>query len=158
MKRYRNGTKRRPQTIRAWTYDQARKALPYFTAVMSSLREHQLEAQARDRQVHLLAQRPGRPDRTAILAQANAAQEARMAERRAHESLEELYAIDVFCLDPIRGEAIIPFVHDNQLAWFLYDLFDDEPIRCWRYHTDPLDARRPLAEALTNPNATTWTV
>lgn len=158
MKRHRSGTKRRPQTVRAWTYDQTRKALPYITSVMSSLREYQLEAQARDRQAHRLVCRPGRPDRNAIMAGEAAIQDARKAKQQADEALEDLYAIDVFCLDPIHGEAIIPFVHDKQLAWFIFDLFDTDPVRYWRYHTDPLDTRRPLAEALTALDGNTFVV
>ena len=57
-----------------------------------------------------------------------------------------LQAIDVYCLDPIQGLALIPFVHDKQLAWFVYDLFDAEPLRFWRYHEDSFETRRPLAE------------
>ena len=73
------------------------------------------------------------------------------ARDRYREAEEELHRLDVYCLDPIRGEGVIPFAHAEQLAWFLFDLFDSPPIRFWRYHSDPLDVRRPIEEALVPP-------
>ncbi len=148
MKSHRDGTKRRPRTLRAWTYEEARKALPYVTSIMSNLREYRLEALQHDRTAKELARRPGRPDRATIIAREDAVSTAQQVDARYQESLEELHSLDVFCLDPLRGEAVIPFAHNEQLAWFLYDLFDDTHIRFWRYHTDSLETRRPLAEAL----------
>jgi hypothetical protein len=151
MNRNRNGSKRRRASVRAWTYDQARSAVPYIASVMDSLREHWIEAQHQDRKARQLAHLPGRADRTRLLDHAAATRDAREAHERFEGAEEELAALDVFCLDPVRAEAVIPFVHAKQLAWFVYDRFDPEPIHTWRYHSDPLDTRRPIAEALGEP-------
>lgn len=148
MNRNRKGTRRRPQAIRVWTYAQARKALPYVTSVMESLREHWLAAQGHDRRAQQLAKLPGRPDRQRLLALQEAQNEAHAARERFEASAEELHRLDIFCTDPIRGEGVIPFVHREQLAWFVYDLFAPEPLLAWRYHNDDLETRRPIAEAL----------
>ncbi|MBY0527941.1 MAG: DUF2203 family protein [Gemmataceae bacterium] len=151
MNRNRNGSKRRRANIRVWSYDEARRAAPYIASVMGSLREHWLDVQTADRKTLQLNKQPGRPDRTRLVAHAEAARRADEARNRLEEAEEELTALDVFCIDPIRAEAVIPFVHDKQLAWYVFDRFDEDPIRAWRYHSDPLDTRRPIAEALLEP-------
>ncbi len=144
MKRRR--TRNRELRIRVYTPDEARKALPYVASVAQSLREHRLEALSLDRQARLLDARPGRPDTRALIAQQEAARAAREANDRFEAALEELNALDVYCLDPVRGEVLIPFAHGDQLAWYVYDLFAGEELRHWRLHTDPLEARRPVDE------------
>jgi hypothetical protein len=153
VKRNRNGSRKRQQTIQVWTYDQARRVLPYVASIMRSLREHGLEAQQQQRTAHRLAERPGRPNRTAILAHAAAVQGANEAEERFHQALDELHTLDVYCLDPVAGLALIPFAIEKRLAWFVFDLFDEnDPLRSWRYHQDPLETRRPIAETLAGPS------
>ena len=148
----RNGSKKKARNVRVWTYDEAKKAVPYIANVMRSLREQRIEAQNLHRHVQRLTSLPGRPDRTALLAQSEADRQVREAEHRFEESMDELVGLDVFCLDPIAGQAVIPFLHAQKLAWFVFDLFDDEDhLRQWRYHDDPLDTRRPIAEALVEP-------
>jgi hypothetical protein len=156
MKRDQKGAKRRRRQIRVWTLEQARAALPYLSSVVRSLREHRLEAMAHHLTAERLARRPGRPDRATLIAQTEAGGAAATAEARFQEALEELQAVDVFCLDPIAGQALIPFLHDKELAWYVFDLFDPEFIRFWRYHSDPLEARRPLAEAEQGDAEATW--
>jgi len=144
MKRRR--TTRHAERMRGWTYDEARKALPYIASIARSLREHRLDALAHDREARRLAAEPGRPNRAALIAQQEAAHEARRAADRFDEALEELNAHDVYCLDPVRGQALVPFAHGEELAWYVYDMFDGDELRFWRLHTDPLDTRRPLTE------------
>jgi hypothetical protein len=151
----RNGSKKQAQTIRVWSYDEAKKATPYITAVMRSLREQRIEAQGLTRRAERLADRPGRPDRTALLEQAETVRQAGEAGGRFDDTIAELHALDVFCIDPIAGTAVIPFLHAKKLAWFVFDLFDEEDhLRQWRYHDDPLETRRPIAEALVEPPIT----
>jgi hypothetical protein len=151
----RNGAKKKARTVRVWTYEQALKAVPYISSLTRSLREQRLEAQSHSQRATRLAEKPGRPDRVALLAQADEVRQAGDAENRFDEILRELSGLDVFSLDPIRGEAVIPFLHSQKLAWFVFDLFDEEDhLRQWRYHDDPLDTRRPIAEALTEPTMT----
>jgi hypothetical protein len=155
MKSHRDGTKRRAKTLRAWTYEEACKALPYISSVLRTVRDHRINALQHDRTAQQLARRPGRPNRDDLIAHEEAVASARRANDQFREALVELHALDIYCLDPIAGTAVIPFVHDNQLAWFLFDLFAEQPIRFWRYHTDPLDTQRPLAEALADPSSGT---
>jgi hypothetical protein len=147
MKRKR--TKAEQQSIHVWTYEQARAGMPYLASVMRSLREDYLVALQFDRQARQLASQPGRPDRATLIAESDARDDARRSRDDFEEGLSELQKLDVYCLDPIRGEALIPFVSDNQLAWYIYDLFDEEnPLRYWRLHTDPLTARRPVPDRI----------
>ncbi len=143
MKRNSKG-KAREKAIQVWTYEQARGAVPYLTSVVRSLREHTLEALALRRQAQRLAARPGRPDRNDLIAQEEAERQARRAETQLQEAADELHALDVFSLDPVGGLALVPFVHDEQLAWYIFDLFDTQPFRFWRFQSDPDDTRRPV--------------
>lgn len=153
MKRHSRGAKKRSRTLQLWTHAQAQAALPYLASVLRSVREHALESQAHRLALNRLANRPGRPDRQTLLAQMESDRLVREADERFGEALDELQVLDVYCTDPIRGEAVIPFLHRDQLAWYLYDLFDDRPLRFWRYDSDPADVRRPLAEVLPDSDA-----
>lgn len=154
MNRNRKGARARQTTIRAWTYDQAKNALPYIGAVMGSIRERWIDAQNLDRKSRQLATRPGRPNRQHLLAEEETRRQAREALDAFRDAQEELNTLDIFCTDPVRGEAVIPFISDKELAWLIYERYDPEPIRFWRLHTDPLDTRRPLAELAAPPSET----
>jgi len=138
--------KRRRRILKIWSHAQAKSALPYIASVVRSIRDDRLEAQEHHLTAQRLAQQPGRPNRAAIIALEEATQAAERADERFQKAVRELHAIDVYCLDPIQGLALIPFVYENQLAWYVYDLFDEEPLRFWRYHGDSFETRRPLAE------------
>jgi hypothetical protein len=158
MKRNQKGAKRRRRHIRVWTLEQARAALPYLSSVVRSLREHRLEAVTQHRNAERLAQRPGRPHRDTLIAQSESTRSADQADERFRECLAELESLDIFLIDPIAGQALIPFVHDENLAWYVYDAFDPEPLRFWRYHSDSLETRRPLAEIASGEQESTWLV
>jgi hypothetical protein len=144
--RNQKGARKRRQQLRIWTHSEALAATPYITSILRSLREHHLEAQSQHRHVRRIEERPGRLDRTAHIAREDAARAAAQAENRFQQALDELQALDIYCLDPLQGLALIPFVHDDQLAWFVFDLFDEEPLRSWRYHSDSLESRRSLKD------------
>jgi len=146
MKRHHKPSKQREQVVRVWTQAQAQKALPLITAVVRSLREDRLEAQARHLRADRLAMRPGRPDRDAMIAHAEAVREAQESIGRFEAGLRELFELNIYCLDPVAGLALIPFAHGEQLAWFVFDLFEQNNLGTWRFHEDPLTTRRPLAE------------
>jgi hypothetical protein len=151
MKNKRKKVRQEMRAIQVWTHAQALRALPYVRSIMGSLREHRLHFQECQLRAQRLGSRSGRPDRDRILAQEEASQEAQQAADAFNSAFEELLELDVYCLDPVRGLALIPFAHENQLAWFVFDLFDNEPLRTWRYHEDPLETRRPIAEVLKEP-------
>lgn len=144
MKRQPKGAKERTQTIQVWTYHQARSAAPYIASILRSVREHALEALQHFRRAKRLADRPGRPDRSAIIAHQEAEREAQRADDRFRDALAELQEMDIYTLDPIQGQALVPFVHNDQLAWYVFDLFDAQPLRFWRFQSDSDDTRRPI--------------
>jgi len=144
VKRNPNRAKQRRHTLRVWTYAQAQAARPYVASVVSSLREHGLEALAQQQRARALATRPGRPDRDTLIAQQDAERLGREAEDRFQDAVAELQELDIYSLDPLKGLALIPFIHNDQLAWYVFDLFDPQPFRFWRFQTDPEDTRRPV--------------
>jgi hypothetical protein len=144
MKRDRKTAKRDTHELRVWTIDHARAAVPYITSIIRSLREHAVEIQSAQREVKRLAGLPGRPDRPTMIAHQEAERELRRAETRFEEAAGDLEQLDIFCLDPLRGQALVPFVHDEQLAWYIFDLFDSNHFRFWRYQNDPEETRRPI--------------
>ena len=91
-----------------------------------------------------------------MIAHAEAVAAAQRANERFQEALAELEAIDIFLIDPIAGQVLIPFAHEENLAWYVYDAFDPNPLRFWRYHSDPLNTRRPLEELQRNDQERTW--
>jgi hypothetical protein len=144
MKRQPKDAKKRSRTIQVWTYAQAQSALPYLTSVVRSLREHALQAIADRRRLQLLNQKAGRPNRATLIDIQEAERQARLAEDRFEEAVGELQDLDVFSLDPTMGTALIPFVHNDELAWYIFDLFDSRPLSFWRFQADPEETRRPI--------------
>jgi hypothetical protein len=140
-------TKRTRHTLRLWAFDQARAAVPYITSVVRSLREHALAVQSLQRRLDALENRPGRPDRAVLIERDELRRERGRAEDDLQQATEELEALDVYLLDALRGLVLVPFAHDDQLAWYVFDLFDDQPIRSWRYQSDPEETRRKLTAA-----------
>jgi hypothetical protein len=148
VKRNRKGARRREQTIRIWTQAEAQAVVPYVISIMRSLRECKLEAQQQNRTAKRLAQRAGNPTTADRIAREDALEAARKADDRFHEFLDELHALDVYCFDATQGLALIPFAKENQLAWWICDMFDSQPLRFWRYHRDSLETRRPIPESV----------
>jgi hypothetical protein len=148
MKRKRKQKRPQLRTISLWDYPRAHKALPYLRSVTQSLRDHWLEVQDKRLAVDRLSRQRGRPDRAALIAGASAAAQKAQAEDRFADALSELVDIDVYLLDPVRGLAFIPFQREQDLAWFVFDLFDSADLKTWRFHKDPLEMRRPIAEVI----------
>jgi hypothetical protein len=136
--------RRSSHTLRLWSFDDAQAAAPYILSVVRSLREHQLAILGKRRELQALADLPGRPDRKTLIAEQEARRELNRAEQEYQSALDELQVLDIQPLDPGQGTALVPFVHDDQLAWYVFDLFDSQPIRSWRYQSDPDETRRKL--------------
>jgi len=141
-------TKRRKRTIRVWTLEEATAAVPYIAAVVRSLRDHWLDAAAKNQLAARLDARPGRPNKSLLIAKAEALKAANEAENRYLDARDELTALDIYCIEPARGEALVAFLYENELAWLVFDLFDSKPFQYWRLHTDGLDVRRPIADVV----------
>jgi hypothetical protein len=131
-------------TPRPWALAEAQAAVPYLSSLARSLREHYLEMLARRREVQLRRERQGRRDRQALIEEQEARRELHKAEQDYQGALEELSELNVHPVDPGQGVALVPFLQGNQLAWYVFDLFDSPPIRSWRYRSDPEATRRPL--------------
>lgn len=138
--------KKPPKVIRLWSRANAVKAVPYLRSVMQSLRECWIEARGSWLETRRLARAAGRPSRDTILAQEFADKETDRATDRLNDIVSELEGMDVFCLDPGRGLALVPFSQNDELAWLVFDLFSPEGFESWRFHRDPLECRRPLIE------------
>src|SRR5262245_17710521 len=123
MRRQHHREEEEAVVLRLWTHAEAVQALPYLRAVVRSLREHWLHLQQVRLQVRRLDARPGRPDRQAMISRAEAARDAGRAEDQFNEAESEMEALDVYCLDPAKGLALIPFRQGDDLAWFVFDLF-----------------------------------
>ena len=141
--------------LHLWTYEAALRAVPYLRAVVRSLREHWLHVQSVRRQIQRLDSRPGQPDRQTLIRRAVAVKELDQADIQLKETFDELKAIDVYCLDPAQGLALIPFGKGDELAWYVFDLFSPQGVEAWRLHGDPLETRRPLEQnaSAVGPNA-----
>ena len=151
MNGYPKKAKKERRLIRPWTYARAQAALPYVRSVMQSLRDHRLEAQSQHRRAERLAERPGRPDRAALIAREEALKAAAKEQERYDDAVNELGRLDVYCIDALAGVAFIPFIQQDQLAWYVFDLFSQTQLDAWRYHEDPLETRRPIAEVAGQP-------
>jgi hypothetical protein len=81
-----------------------------------------------------------------LIRRAVAVQELDQADNKVEETFDELTAIDVYCLEPAQGLALIPFGKGDKLAWFVFDLFSPQGLEAWRFHSDPLEMRRPLGQ------------
>jgi len=158
MKRQRKNAEQPVEEFPVWTFDQAGRAVPYITSVMNSIRELYLDEQGQRSLARKLEKQPGRPDRRAIIRFEEAKRDADRLQGEVANAAQELAQLNVHCVDPINGLAMIPFVQGDQLAWLIYSLFDAEKITSWRYHHDPLTARRPLGEIETGPLPTSITV
>jgi hypothetical protein len=140
------GSKRHHKTIQGWSVTKALSAVPYITSVLQDVRQAFLDARRNERTLKLLDEKPGRLNRRELMQQQDAILEGQRAEDRYSKALRELATLDVVCQDPVRGLALIPFVHDRQPAWYLFDLFEEEHIRYWRFEDDPAGMKRPIAE------------
>jgi hypothetical protein len=147
MNRRSSGAKARRRAFRVWTLAQTEAALPYIASIVRSLREHTVEARNQHRALEVLNAKPGRPDRAALIAVQETERAARRADEQGREAESELSALDILSLDALNGLALVPFVHDEQLAWYVFDLFDTPSLRFWRFQTDPTDTRRPITAA-----------
>jgi hypothetical protein len=141
-----NQQKKSVVKIRLWSYAEAVKGVPYLRTVLQSVREHWLDMRQAKRQLQRIDARPGRPDRRALIVRQEVEQESRSALARLEETFAELMKMSVYLLDPAGGVALIPFHGKTGMAWLVFDLFSPDGLDGWRYHTDPLETRRPMEE------------
>jgi hypothetical protein len=145
MKRRRRTKRGTLRAIRLWSYPDAAKALPYLRSITNSLRDHWLELQSKQLAARRLSdvRKPSRHQRIAL---AETQSDLSSAEDNFETALAELMEHDVFLLDPVQGLSLIPFQEKEELAWYVFDLFDENGLMTWRYHKDPIETRRPVSK------------
>lgn len=146
MKRRRRTRRNRSlRVIRLWTQPEATKALPYVRAITKSLRDHWLTAQSNRVDAQRLS-KLSKLSRSQLISLEDFKNAQFKAEEAFNDALGELMGMDVFLLDPVQGLALIPFQQEEELAWYVFDLFDEQGLTSWRFHKDPLEMRRPMPE------------
>jgi len=120
--------------------------------VLSSVREDWLMMQRHRLTIDRLAQR--KADRKTLIHLDDTQKDSHRASEDFRSSLRELRKIDVFLLDPVQGLAFIPFQRNEELAWMIYDRFDERGLIGWRWHKDTMETCRPLDEIGDNPPLT----
>lgn len=155
MNRRPGKSSRSRRTVKALRHDQAAAAAPYIRSVLASVREHRLDTIQSELKARRLAERHGRPDRAAIVAQQELTREAARQQRLYDEAIDELETLGVQCVDPVNGLAVIPFVHDERAAWYLFELHAEPSLTAWRFHDDPIELVRNLDE-LSAPRPTAF--
>ena len=138
------GKKRKQQLIQVWSYDQTIKALPYLLEVICSLRENYLAMQFANHRLTKIGQRLGRPDRSAFIAKQEAQMDSETASSKYNQDVAELESMGMFVASPANGVVAIPFIEEEQLAWFILELYYEDHVVGWRYQSDPLDTRRAI--------------
>ncbi len=139
--------RRSRHSLRLWAFEQAQAAVPYLKSIVRSLREHALDIQRLHQQAQTLDELPGRPSRQTLIQLQETRRDLQRAEDEFAAAQAELEALDVQLLDAIKGQVLVPFYHNDQLAWFIFDANDSPPIRSWRYQSDPEETRRKLTPA-----------
>ena len=138
------GKKRKQQLIQVWSYDQTIKALPYLLEVIRSLRENYLAMQFANHRLNKIGQRLGRPDRSVFIAKQEAQSDSETASSKYNQDVAELESMGMFVASPANGVVAIPFIEEEQLAWFILELYHEDHVVGWRYQSDPLDTRRAI--------------
>jgi hypothetical protein len=153
MKKQRDQEPEATVSLRMWTYPDALKAVPYIRSLMQSLREGWLEMRQAQQVVERTKARPGRPNRDTLILLEESQRDVERQEARLEEIVTDMMALSAYCVDPGAGLAVIPFLRGQELAWYVFDLFDPQGIVAWRLYSDPLEMRRPLAD-LDRPEVT----
>jgi hypothetical protein len=146
MKKQRNQEPEAVVSLRLWTFADVLKAVPYIRSLAQSLRDGWLEFRQAQETVERAKARPGRPNRDTLILLDESQRDVERAETKLEEIVGEMMALSAYCVDPGEGLAVIPFLRGQELAWFVFDLFDPQGIVAWRLYSDPLETRRPLAE------------
>jgi hypothetical protein len=146
MKRPRKSSKksRRLKVIRLWNYPEAIRAVPYLRSVLDALRNYYLDSLRHRLTVKRLSDR--KAERSTLIALEDARKDLDRSQDAFKDSHRELRKIDVFLLDPLEGIALIPCQKNEELAWMVFEQFDENGLVGWRWHKDDFDLRRPLAE------------
>ncbi len=124
MKKQRDQEPEAVVSLRMWTYPDALKAVPYIRSLAQSLRDGWLELRQAQETVERTKARPGRPNRDTLILLEESQRDIERAEAKLEEIVGDMMALSAYCVDPGAGLAVIPFLRGQELAWFVFDLFD----------------------------------
>lgn len=136
--------KRKHLLVQIWSYGQTIKALPYLIEVLRSLRENYLAMRFAKHRSLKISQSKGRPDRSAFIAKQEAQVDSETASLKYQQDVAELESMGMFVVSPENAIVAIPFIEEEQLAWFILELYHENHVVGWRYQSDPLDTRRSI--------------
>ena len=154
MKKQRKEKTEQTITLRLWTFDAAKKAVPYIRSLVQSLRDHWLEVRMVQVEAERLKARPGRLDHQALIEIEESDRRLQQAAANVEGVVDEMMPLSAFGVDPAAGLTVLPFFRGDVLAWLVFDLFDPRGLVAWRLHSDDLDTRRPLSELDQPPSET----
>jgi hypothetical protein len=137
------------RAIHLWEWNEVARAGPYLRSVSGTLREHWLDVLSAQRQLKRTEKEKAPAKRQQLLEQETRLDECQRAQGKFDDALEELNKVDVFLLDPVKGQALIPFRKEDDLAWYVFDHFAPDGLVGWRSHSDPIEECRPLASLST---------
>ncbi|GEM_PF-286370 len=143
------GKKGKKRLLQTWSFDQVTKALPYLIDVTRSLRESYLAKQFEKRRLNKISQvltglGLTSQGRTYLIQIQQTQFDLDLASSKYESDAQELESMGIFVVSPSNGCVAIPFLQEEQLAWYVLELYHEETICGWRYQSDPIETRRPL--------------
>jgi len=138
------GKKQKKQFVQVWSYNQTVKALPYLLEVLRSLRENYLVMRFAKYRSMKIDRSTKRPDRSVFIAKQDAQMECDVTSSKYAQDVAEFESMGIFVVSPENAIIGIPFIEEDQLAWFILSLFEKDYLVGWRFQSDPQDTRRTI--------------
>ena len=132
--------------LKVYSYDEATQMVPLLRSIVASVRDYWIEWQQNRRRLELLEKNTTLSKRQMLLEHGSLTENDRRLESQFFDSLEELNKFDVYLYDPVQGSAMIPMRQKDELAWIVFEAFDEAGLSGWRFHNDPLEERRSLED------------
>jgi hypothetical protein len=140
----RRARSKRMHVMRLWLWSEVVGAIPYLRSIIGSVRDHWLALAFARRELDRIERLPGRATRSRMIDVQRLQHDREQAQAKFEDAMQELADLDVGLLDPVRGLAHIAFRKQDDLAWYVFDVFAKQGIIGWRYHSDPIELCRPL--------------
>lgn len=139
-----SGKNLKKQFVQVWSYGQTIKALPYLLEVLRSLRENYLEMRFANHRLMKIDKSAKKPDRSVFIAKQDAQMECDVTSSKVAQDVAELESMGMVVVSPENAIIGIPFIEEDQLAWFIFSLFEKDYLVGWRFTSDPQDTRRTI--------------
>ncbi len=132
--------------LHPWTLARARSASQYLRQVLGSLRDAFLDHAAAGHRIQKLEHRHGKANTKILLELVDQKANLQSHYLRIVEAVTEMAAIGAVPGPMHQGIGFLPVVNNQRLAWLIVDLFDEATLAGWRWHGEPEDIKRPIAE------------